>query len=145
VHAAANTRGLQFHVLYASAERDFDTVFAGLAPLKVGALLIGAADPFFVSRSEQLGALTVRYAVPAIYQDRRFAATGGLMSYGPSLIDEYRLVGIYVGRILKGDKPAELPVQQVMKIELVINLKTANALGITIPPSIMVLADEVIE
>jgi putative tryptophan/tyrosine transport system substrate-binding protein len=145
VHAAASTRGLQFHVLYASAERDFDTVFEGLAQLKVGALVIGAADPFFVSRSEQLAALTVRYAVPAIYQDRRFAAAGGLMSYGPSIIDEYRQVGIYVGRILKGDKPAALPVQQVMKIELVINLKTAKELGLTIPPSIMVLADEVIE
>ena len=112
VYAAAGTRGLQLHVLYASAERDFDTVFAGLAPLKVGALLIGAADPFFVSRSEQLAALTIRHAVPAIYQDRRFAAAGGLMSYGPSIIDEYRQVGIYVGRILKGDKPAKLPVHR---------------------------------
>ena len=116
VYAAAGARGLQLHVLYASAERDFDTVFAGLAQLKVGALVIGVADPFFVSRSEQLAALTVRYAVPAIYQDRRFAVAGGLMSYGPSIIDEYRQVGIYVGRILKGDKPAELPVQQVMKV-----------------------------
>jgi putative ABC transport system substrate-binding protein len=144
VYAAAGTRGLQLHVLYASAERNFDTVFEGLAQLKVGALLIGGSDPFFVSRSEQLAALTIRHAVPAIYQDRRFAAAGGLMSYGPSIIDEYRQAGIYAGRILKGDKPAKLPVQQVME-KLVINLKTANALGITIPQSIMVQADEVIE
>jgi putative ABC transport system substrate-binding protein len=145
VYAAAGTRGLQLHVLHASAERDFDTVFAGLAQLKVSGLAIGGADPFFVSRIEQLAALTVQYAVPAICQFREFVAAGGLASYGGSIRAAYRLAGIYAGRILKGDKPAELPVQQMMKIELVINLKTAKALGLTIPPSIMVRADEVIE
>jgi putative ABC transport system substrate-binding protein len=102
-------------------------------------------DTFFTGRSEQLAALTVRHAVPTIYQNREFTAAGGLMSYGGSLIDAYRLAGVYTGRILKGDKPSELPVAQSTKVELFINLKTAKALGLTVPQTLLVAADEVIE
>jgi putative ABC transport system substrate-binding protein len=115
-----------------------------LARLRVGALVIGA-DAFLVSRSEHLGALTASHAVPAVYQFREFAVAGGLMTYGSSITDAYRLVGVYTGRILKGDKPADLPVMQSTKVELIINMKAAKALGLTVPLSLLGRADEVIE
>jgi putative ABC transport system substrate-binding protein len=145
MQAAAGTLGLQLQLLHASAEREFDAVFACLVQLKVGGLVIGTADPFFLSRSEQLAAQTVRHAVPAIYSNREFALAGGLMSYGTDVTDSYRLTGIYTGRVLKGEQPADLPVQQAMKVELVINLKTAKTLGITVPQILLAGADEVIE
>ena len=132
VQAAARALGLELHVLNASTESDFDGVFAKLTQLRAGGLVIGSG-PFFTGRSEQLGALTVRHAVPAIYDKREFAVAGGLMSYGGNIADAYRLAGIYTGRILKGDKPADLPVQQATKVEMIINLKTAKALGINVP------------
>jgi putative tryptophan/tyrosine transport system substrate-binding protein len=144
LHSAARILGLQLHVLHASTEREIDTAFRALAQLRAGGLVIGS-DGFFNSRSEQLGALTVGHAIPAIYQYRAFAAAGGLMSYGGSIADWYRLAGGYTGRILKGEKPADLPVQQSTKAELIINLKTAHALGITFPISLLGRADEVIE
>jgi putative ABC transport system substrate-binding protein len=144
LYAAARTLGLQLHILHASNERDFDTIFASLGQLKIGALAIGA-DAFFNSRSEQLAALALRYAVPTIYQFREFVAAGGLVSYGGSLTDAHRLVGVYTGRILKGEKPADLPVQQVTKVELIINLRTAKTFGIAVPPTLLARADEVIE
>jgi len=144
MQAAAGNLGLQLHVLHASTERDFDTVFATFAQLRAGGLVIGA-DAFFVSRSEQLAALALRHAVPAIYQFRAFAAAGGLMSYGSNLTDAYRLAGVYTGRILKGEKPSDLPIQQSTKVELIINLKTAKALGLTVPLPLSGRADELIE
>jgi putative ABC transport system substrate-binding protein len=144
LQAAARTLGLELHVLHASTERELDTVFAHLADLQTGGLVIGT-DPFFTSRSEQLAALTLRYAVPTIYQFRQFAAAGGLMSYGGGFTEGYRLVGVYTGRILKGEKPADLPVQQSTKVELIINLKTAKALGLAVPLPLLGRADEVIE
>jgi putative tryptophan/tyrosine transport system substrate-binding protein len=144
LQAAARTLGLKLHVLYASAERDFDAVFATLVQLHAGALVIGA-DLFFLARSEQLAALTVRKAVPAIFQYRPFAAAGGLMSYGSDELEYFRLVGIYAGKVLKGEKPGDLPVQQATKVELIINLKTAKALRLDVPQSLLARADEVIE
>jgi len=144
LRAAALTLGLQLHVLHASTERDFETVFATLVKLRPGALVIGP-DVFLLSRSEQLAALAFRHAVPTIFQERPFAAAGGLVSYGGRSPDTYRLAGVYAGRILKGDKPADLPVQQTTKIELFINAKTAKALGLTIPETLLATADEVIQ
>jgi putative ABC transport system substrate-binding protein len=144
VMAAAQSFGLQLHVLNASNERDFDGVFAKLMQLGAGGLVI-AGGPFFVSHREQLAALTVRHAVPVVFQHREFAAAGGLLSYGSDITESYRLTGIYTGRVLKGDKPAELPVQQATKVELFINLKTANALGLSVPNTLIGRADEVIE
>jgi putative ABC transport system substrate-binding protein len=144
LQAAANGLGLQLQILHASTDDDLDSVFAHLAELRAGGLVIGG-EPFFNSRSEQLGALSIRHAMPTIYQLRAFAAAGGLVSYGTNLTDSYRLVGIYTGRILKGEKPADLPVQQSTKVELIVNLKTAKALGITFPLTLLGRADEVIE
>jgi putative ABC transport system substrate-binding protein len=142
--AAARSLRLQLHILNASTEHDFETVFSTLVQLRAGGLVI-SPDAFFTSRADQLAALAFRHAVPTIYPFREFAATGGLMSYGGSLTEFYRLAGVYTGRVVKGEKPADLPVQQATKVELVINLKTAKALGLTISPSIMVRADERIE
>jgi putative tryptophan/tyrosine transport system substrate-binding protein len=145
VLSAARSLGLELHVLNASTERDFDAVFANLIQLRAGGLVIGGGA-LFASQCEQLAALTVRHAVPAIYQWREFAAAGGLLSYGSDLADSYRLVGNYTGRILKGEKPADLPVEEATnKVELYINLKTAKALGITFPLALLGRADEVIE
>ena len=144
VLSAAGTLGLELHLLNASSERDFDAVFAKLVELRAGGLVIGG-DAFFTSHIKQLAALTVQHAVPAAYQWREFAAAGGLMSYGSNISDTHRLVGIYTGRILKGEKPAELPVQQATKVEFYINLKTAKALGLNVPNTLIGRADEVIE
>jgi putative ABC transport system substrate-binding protein len=141
---AARALGLQLHVLNASSDRDFDSVFATLVQLRAGALLI-SPDNFFNARIEQLAALSLRHAVPAIYQYRPFVAAGGLISYGSDETEFYRLAGIYAGKILNGEKPADLPVVRSTKVELLINLKTAKALGITVPQSVQSRADEVIE
>jgi|SRR6516162_7437149 putative ABC transport system substrate-binding protein len=144
VVAAARILGLELHVLNASSEADFDGVFAKLSQLQAGGLVI-VAGPGFTGHREQLGSLTLRHAMPAIFQHRAFTAAGGLMSYGSDITDAYRLTGIYTGRILKGDKPADLPVQQATKVELYINLKTAKALGISIPLPLSGRANELIE
>jgi putative ABC transport system substrate-binding protein len=144
LQTAAGTLGLQLHVLHASTERDFDTVFASLVQMRAGALVIGN-DALFLSRSEKLAVLTVRHSVPTIHQYRNFAVAGGLMSYGSATADLSRQVGVYTGRVLRGEKPADLPVQQVTKVELFINLKTAKALGLTVPLPLLARADEVIE
>jgi len=143
-HAAAHSFGLQLRVLQATTDRELSSVFANLPQLRVGGLVIGS-DVFFNSRIEQLAALTVRHALPAVYQYRAFVAAGGLMSYGGSLEESYRLAGIYTGRVIRGEKPGDLPVQQSTKVEMFINLKTANALGLTVPISLLGRADEVIE
>jgi putative tryptophan/tyrosine transport system substrate-binding protein len=142
--AAAQALGLKLHIVHASNDRDFDAVFERLIQLRVGALVIGP-DNFFTSRSGELAKLTVRHEMPAIYEFREFAAAGGLMSYGSSETEYYRLVGTYAARVLKGDKPADLPVQQSTKVELYLNLKTAKALGITVPLPLSGRADEVFE
>jgi putative tryptophan/tyrosine transport system substrate-binding protein len=144
LQAASRTLGVQLHLLHASTEAELDQAFATLAQTGAGALLI-CADPLFVSRSAELAALAARHAVPSIWQGSEFVAAGGLASYGTSIAYIYHQLGIYTGRILKGEKPAELPVQQVSKIELVINLKTAWALGITVPLPLLGRADDVIE
>jgi putative tryptophan/tyrosine transport system substrate-binding protein len=144
LQVAARTLGLEIHVLHASADHDFDTVFATLVQLRADALVIGP-DPYFIMRSEQLGALAFRHAIPTICPYREFAAAGSLISYGTNIPNLFREVGVYTSRVLKGEKPADLPVQQVVKLELVINLKTAKALGITVPLPLSGRADELIE
>jgi putative tryptophan/tyrosine transport system substrate-binding protein len=144
IRASARTLGVQLHVVSATTDNEIDDAFASLTNLRAGGLVIGG-DQFFSSRIERLASLAVRYAVPAIYLWREFAVAGGLMSYGSETMDAYRLTGIYVGRVLNGEKPADLPVQQATKVELYINLKTAKTLGITIPLSLSGRADVLIE
>ena len=144
LQAAAHALGLKLHILDASSERDFDAVFARLVELQAGGLVI-ATDGLFISRGEYLATLAVRHAIPAIFQLRAFAAAGGLVSYGGDFAEMYRQSGVYVGRILKGEKPVDLPVQQVTRVELIINLKSAKALGLEVPPTLLARADEVIE
>jgi len=143
VQAAARSLGLELHVLNVSSDRDLDAVFAKLIQLRAGGLVVSGGQ-FFNSRSKQLAARALQHAVPTIFPYRDLAAAGGLMSYGTSITDAYR-AGIYTGRVLKGEKPADLPVQQATKVELIINLETAKALGITVPLSLLGRADEVIE
>jgi ABC-type uncharacterized transport system substrate-binding protein len=142
--AAARTLGREIHILEASSEPEIEAAIASLTGARVGGLVI-SGDPFFNSRSEQLATQALRHRVPAAYQFREFAAAGGLISYGSSLTDAHRLAGVYVGRVLKGEKPADLAVQQSTKVELIINLKTAKELGLDIPPTLLARADEVIE
>jgi putative ABC transport system substrate-binding protein len=144
LQAAARNLGLEQRTVYAGPADDLDTVFAKLVDMRVRALVLGA-DVFLTTRSKELASLTAHYALPAISQAREFAAAGGLASYGTDVRDQYRLLGLYTGRVLKGEKPAELPVQQATKLELVINLKTAKALGLDVPVGILNAADEVIE
>jgi len=144
VQAAASSLGIELRVVQAHNDDEIDAVFASLPGLGIGALVIGT-DPFFTSRAEKLGATSLRLAVPAIYQYREFTVAGGVMSYGGSIVDSYRHAGLYVGRILKGEKPADLPVQLTTKVELFFNLKTAKALGISVPNTLLGRADEVIE
>ena len=144
LRAPADSLGLELHIFRASTEKDLESVFESLDKLRAGGLVIGI-DAFFTSQMQWIAALALRHGVPAIYQTREFAGAGGLMSYGGSLTDQYRLAGLYTGRILKGEHPAELPVQQFTKLELIINLSTAKALGIKFPITLLGRADEVIE
>ena len=144
LRTTAGALGLQLNVLHASAERDLDGVFATLVQQRAGGLVIGP-DSFLQSRTEQIAALAIQHAVPTITPYREFAVAGGLVSYGGDIAESWRTAGVYTGRILKGERPADLPVQQVTKIDFVINLKTAKALGLTVPPNLLATADEVIE
>jgi putative tryptophan/tyrosine transport system substrate-binding protein len=144
VEAAARSLGLRIEVFNASTESEIDTAFATLNTRKLGALLM-ANNPLFTTSRERVIALAARYALPTMYVQREYANAGGLISYGADLPDVYRLAGVYAARILKGDKPADLPVLQPTKFELVINMKTAKALGLTIPPGVLAIADEAIE
>jgi putative tryptophan/tyrosine transport system substrate-binding protein len=144
LHAAADSLGLRLHVLNASKEQEFEAVFTTVTQLRAGGLVF-TSDPYFANRSHQLAALAQRHAIPAITQSRDFPVAGGLMSYGGDFTQSHRQAGIYVGRILKGERPANLPVQQVTKVELFLNMKAAAALGIAFPPSLTTSADEVIE
>jgi putative tryptophan/tyrosine transport system substrate-binding protein len=142
--AASGNRGGQLPVLNARSERDFEAVFTNLIQLRAGGLVVGT-DPFFTAREEQLAALAVRHAMPAIGETRDFVAAGGLMNYGGNLTDAYRLAGAYVGRVLKGERPGDLAVQQATKVALFVNLKAAKALGLVVPQSLLARAEEVIE
>jgi putative tryptophan/tyrosine transport system substrate-binding protein len=144
MQAAARVLGLRLHVLNASTEQELDSAIASIGQVPARALVV-TSDPFFLSRRDRLVSVISRHAVPAIYQFREFVTAGGLVSYGANLADGYRLVGVYAGRIIKGEKPADLPVVQPSKFELVINLKTAKALGLDVPPTLLARADEVIE
>ena len=141
---AVRALNLELHLLQASSDNDFDGAFAKLAELRASGLVV-APDPFFISRAGRLATLTIRHAVVAIFHTREFVAAGGLLSYGGSTAESHRQAGIYAGRILKGDKPADLPVQQITKVELFINGNTAKALGLEIPPTLLAIANEVIE
>ena len=141
---AAREKAVQLHIVEASSESDLETAFASLAPLQAGALVVGA-DPFFNARRQQIVTLAARYSLPAMYEWREFVDAGGLISYGPSLTGVYRQIGNYVGRVLNGDKPADLPVIQPTLFDLVVNLNTAKTLGLTVPQSILARASEVIE
>jgi ABC-type uncharacterized transport system substrate-binding protein len=145
IQAVARALGLQLHVVHASTEREIDSAFATLVKLGAGGLVIGGDVLFLGGGGEQIAALAIRHRVPTISQFRDFAAAGGLISYGGDVIDQFRRVGIYTGRILKGEKPADLPVQQSTKFELFINLKTARAFGLEVPPTLLVRADELFE
>ena len=144
VEAAAKTIGLRLVVVKAANPGEFSPAFEKLVQARVGALLVGSG-PFFTSQRQRLAVLTARHAIPSSFAEREFAVAGGLLSYGPSQADAYRRAGIYAGRILKGEKPGDLPVEQPTKFELVINLGTAKTLGLTIPNAIQLIADEIIE